>query len=508
MPPLTLQAVSRRRPLLALSLLWAGLACAQTVVTQAPTATQAMTTRTIPPAPYYTVVNLGEGAVGRAAINRYGQVAYGLDRSGFFYDGSRIIQIPGIAGATLVAPINLNDKGQVVGAAAVGTNDGNIHPFIWSKQTGTRDLRPLDHASTAEARDINNYGIAVGDSLRDPAGTLPAHAALWKAPGHRYDLGALGQGMSFAEAINDAGLVAGDSYFQGSTLHAFAWTRATGMIDIGTLPGGTVSEARAVDEFGEIAGNADVSPLETHVFLWTRATGIRDLGAAGADTATMLGMSSRGRIVGELITRGGEHAMTWTHASGMLDIGTLPGGTSARAWAANNYGQVVGDSRVNAQLQYHAFIWTAQTGMIDLNSRVRNLPQGVVLEQASAISDNGSIVVRTAGGLMLLKPGRCGCGAAVGPITAPDSVAAGTPYLVSTSLADEDTAAVHSVSWSWGDGSSDPAGKAIERGGKGNASASHVYSKPGTYEVTARVTDGSGHSTTVSRKIVVKGSGA
>ncbi|WP_198117047.1 PKD domain-containing protein [Massilia rhizosphaerae] len=497
-----LQGFNPRRALLLSPLVLFGLASAQMASTAPAPASPAAT---MAPAASYSVVNLGEGAVGRAAINRYGQVAYGIDRSGFFYDGSRIIPIPGIAGASLVAPINLNDKGQVVGAAAVGDNNGNIHAFVWSKQTGTRDLLPLDHASTAEARDINNYGVAAGDSLQDPAGRLPGHAVLWKAPGRRYDLGALGKGLSFAEAINDAGLVAGDSYLHGTILHAFAWTRATGMIDIGTLPGGTVSEARAVDEFGEIAGNADVAPLETHVFLWTRTAGIRDLGAAGADTATMLGMSTRGRIAGELLTRGGEHAMTWTHATGMLDIGTLPGGGSARAWAANNYGQVVGDSQLNGQAQYRAFIWTAQTGMIDLNTRVRNLPQGMVLQQASAISDDGSIVVRTIGGLVLLKPGRCGCGAAVGPIQAPGVVTAGSPYLVSASLSDEDTSTVHTVSWSWGDGSSEPARNAIERKGDGNASASHVFSKPGTYRVTLQVSDKSGHRATVTRKVVVQG---
>lgn len=502
---LTQKCFAPSRAMLALALLLAGLANAQTTLSQPAVGASDMQAASMPPAPFYTVVNLGEGFVQRTAINRYGQVAYSIDRSGYFYDGSRIFKIPGIAGASLSLADNLNDKGQVVGGAGVDNTD-DIHPFVWSKRTGIRDLRPLDNAAVAEARDINNHGIAVGYSWRNRNSGVPI-ATLWRGPGHRFELGAPGPGLSFAVAINDAGLVAGNFEVAPGTSHAFAWARATGFIDIGTLPGGTGSDARAVDEFGEIAGNSGTASGNDHAYLWTRATGIRDLGTAGGDRSLVLGMSSLGRIAGEIFTSGGEHAMTWTHATGMKDIGTLPGGVNARAWAANNYGQVVGDSNLNGQAQapLHAFIWTAATGMIDLNTRVRHLPNGMLLQSARAISDNGSIVVLTNTGLVLLKPGRCGCGAAVGPITAPDSVAAGTPYFVSTHLVDDDAAAVHSVSWSWGDGSTEPASRAIERGGEGIVNASHVYSTPGTYQVTARVTDDAGHTTTVTRKVVVKG---
>jgi hypothetical protein len=105
------QGFNPRRALLLSPLVLFGLASAQMASTAPAPASQVTT---MAPAASYSVVNLGEGAVGRAAINRYGQIAYGIDRSGFFYDGSRIIQIPGIAGSSLVAPINLNDKGQVV----------------------------------------------------------------------------------------------------------------------------------------------------------------------------------------------------------------------------------------------------------------------------------------------------------------------------------------------------------------------------------------------------------
>ena len=57
--------------------------------------------------------------------------------------------------------------------------------------------------------------------------------------------------------------------------------------------------------------------------------------------------------------------------------------------------------KVNAQ---HAVAWTAGYGMVDLNERVKDLPKGVELVAALAVADDGAIVVRTNGGLGLLRP--------------------------------------------------------------------------------------------------------
>lgn len=501
----TLQCPIRRRLLLALPLLWAGLTWAQAVSTYPVSGAPATQETTLAPAPSYSVVNLGSGQVIRnPLINKYGQVAYNLGAAAFFYDGATIIPIPGLDRSQNATATGLNDKGQVVGAGAFG-DTGRVHPFIWSKQAGLFDLLPLGDAPFAEALDVNNHGVAVGDSYLDPANSLPFHAVRWTGPGNGLDLGSLGAGQSFAVAINDAGLIAGTSILSPDVFHAFAWTPATGLIDIGTLGGGSQSEARAVDELGKIAGNAIIAGGRSRAFLWTRSGGIRDLGTAGGVASSVLGMSSLGRIAGSVQTsRGRDHAMTWTQRHGMQDIGALPGGLTARAWAANDHGQVVGESALKDPAVFHAFVWTHASGMIDLNQRVRYLPQGMVLQSALAISDNGSIVVQTNAGLALLKPNRCGCGAALGPIEAPAVVAAGAPYLVSASLADDNLSALHTVSWTWGDGSSDPAQNAIERNGKGSSNASHVYTKPGTYEVTFRVTDKAGHSASVMRRVVVR----
>lgn len=486
----------------ALPLLMLGLAGAQSAGAHQPE----MPAHGPAPATTYTVVNLGTGEVqGVPVINRFGQVAYTLGGTGFFYDGKTIFQIPGTGGLGSVVT-GLNDKGQVVGRAFVG-NTSDFHAFIWSRQTGTRDLGTLGGFTFSEAMDINNHGTVVGDSQVSRPGLNLAHTTRWtfvQGSPHIQDLGTPVPNQSaIAVAINDAGLIAGNAAITPSITHAFAWTAATGFIDIGTL-GGDTSSARAVGAKGEVAGNSTTRKGRLHAFLWTRATGIQDLGTDGGTHSFAVTMSPNGHIVGTVRTRQGmEHAMSWTRATGMKDIGTLPGGVVSMAWGVNNVGQVVGESQASGE-PFRAFLWTAASGMIDLNKRVPKLPPGMLLETALAISDSGSIVVRTNTGLVLLKPGRCHCGAALGPIAAADTVAAGAVFEVSASIADEDPAATHTVTWSWGDGSSDPARNAIERGGDGSILASHIYAAPGTYVVTARVTDKSGNSAVVSRKVTVQ----
>ena len=56
--------------------------------------------------------------------------------------------------------------------------------------------------------------------------------------------------------------------------------------------------------------------------------------------------------------------------------------------------------------------------------------------------------------------------------------------------------------WNWGDGSGDEQGNASESNGAGVASASHAYTTPGIYTVTAKVGDRSGTGPTASRTIV------
>lgn len=230
---------------------------------------------------------------------------------------------------------------------------------------------------------------------------------------------------------------------------------------------------------------------------------MRSLGTGGGKDSTADGMSANGHMFG-MTTRsdGSRRAFSWTQATGMVDLGTL-GGREALAFGVNNKGRIVGGSFTKDNADFHAFIWTAKDGIVDLNSRLRHSPAGLVLGVAYAISENGFIVASANTGLVLLVPeGAPGGTHTVGPITAAERVQVSRSFESSVSFSNGDTVAGHNVMWNWGDGSGDQQGNVRESNGAGVASASHAYSTPGIYTVSAKVADRSGTGPTASRTIV------
>lgn len=70
----------------------------------------------------------------------------------------------------------------------------------------------------------------------------------------------------------------------------------------------------------------------------------------------------------------------------MTDLGTLAGGAYSSAYGINDHGQVVGESNT-ASGENHAFLWTAENGMIDLGTL-----DGGIYSWASGINNQGQVV--------------------------------------------------------------------------------------------------------------------
>ena len=144
----------------------------------------------------------------------------------------------------------------------------------------------------------------------------------------------------------------------GGDQHAFSWTQAGGMVDLGAL-GGTSSHASAVSN-GQVVGYAFAGGAQ-HAFSWTQGGGMVDLGTLGG-TSSQASAVSNGQVVGnadtppvyDVLT----HAFSWTPAGGMVDLGTPPGATNSSAVAVSN-GQVVGNASDTRGGVFHAVLWTA-----------------------------------------------------------------------------------------------------------------------------------------------------
>ena len=116
--------------------------------------------------------------------------------------------------------------------------------------------------------------------------------------------------------------------------HAYRWTAAAGMQDLGTLGGAESFAPRC--ECGRVyrCWICRYWGGDTHAFRWTAAEGMQDLGTFGGDESYARGVSADGSvIVGWAETPSGiDRAFRWTATRGMEDLGTLGGAKSFCVW--------------------------------------------------------------------------------------------------------------------------------------------------------------------------------
>jgi probable HAF family extracellular repeat protein len=169
---------------------------------------------------------------------------------------------------------------------------------------------------------INDYGEVVGSSgicstfnqnlLFSLQGV---HALLWE-DGKTVDLGNLGGttgqgGGNIAFAVNNRGQAVGSSDLPGDTTsHAFLWTKATKMQDLGTLTGDIASAAISINDGGVVAGLSISASGNTRAVVWRDRipTDLNKLVQANPPLYLLTGCSinSRGEITGLGATNTGE----------------------------------------------------------------------------------------------------------------------------------------------------------------------------------------------------------
>jgi probable HAF family extracellular repeat protein len=135
------------------------------------------------------------------------------------------------------------------------------------------------------------------------------------------------------------------------------------MKTLGALPGHTGSQGLDINNAGQVVGDSGNGSI-SHAFLWTSAGGMQDLGdlPGGDNHSQGLAINDAGEVVGVSYSDAGRRAYLWTSANGMRDINTLLDGSGAGwiledARAINNAGQIAGGG-YNPAGQYHAFLLT------------------------------------------------------------------------------------------------------------------------------------------------------
>jgi probable HAF family extracellular repeat protein len=323
----------------------------------------------------------------------------------------------GTLGGNYSEALSINDFGHVVGDSCLDVACADVHPFYWTEATGIQDLGTLPNGNTyAIATGLNLLDQAVGSSAFTQPFAGSTHAFLWTGIEGLQDLGTLGcPDITGANGINLFGQVVGTSTIEpcpgGGQYRAFVWTQGEGMRDLATLSGGTFSLGNAINFFGQAVGYSDcLNCTGYHAFLWDIA-GMQDLGTLpGGSFSAATGLNDFGSVVGnsDFAQSGGlADAFLWTHREGMSDLGMLPGGKWSSAAAINDFGEVVGGSDSATCVTHnfkwqrngratsnasHAFIWSAATGMRDLNDLIIPVRSGWLLTDAHAINQQGQIV--------------------------------------------------------------------------------------------------------------------
>jgi probable HAF family extracellular repeat protein len=273
------------------------------------------------------------------------------------------------------------------GSTVVGElwlNNNEHHAFRWT--LGGVQFLPNDAVARATSFDGS---VVVGQAFWPDTDTQAAFR--WTAAGGMQRLPLLD-----AFDVSDDGNVV--------VAYALRWT-TSGTID--NVSGGRVASAEGVSADGQtVVGWYQSSVVgqfgsEVHAFRWTRASGLQDLGTLrdGSESIAEAISGNSSVIVGQARDKDGFwHAFRLTANTGMQDLKTLGGTMSAAAAVSADGSVIVGRSLITSAFgSERAFRWTTKKQMQDLRRELLDAGvtavQNWVLVSATGVSADGTVIV-------------------------------------------------------------------------------------------------------------------
>ena len=198
------------------------------------------------------------------------------------------------------------------------------------------------------------------------------------------DLGTLGSDSVEVAGMNDSGQVVGYSQMSSGYTHAFLYTPASGMTDLGAIWGENHSYARGINNSGQVVGafqSHERYGTISRGFLYTPGMGMTTLATQEGRPSYANDISDSGQVTGYYTdTSGYPHVFLYAAGLGVTDTGV-----GGRPKAINNLGQVVGNNDVffnGYWVGFSTFLYAPGSGKTDLTT----------MGMPNDINDSGRIV--------------------------------------------------------------------------------------------------------------------
>ncbi len=306
------------------------------------------------------------------------------------------------------------------GTVVIGNAGGTYETFRWTAADGFELLggSTAGMGGGAGTPDVSADGMHASATIADVAtDSTYITQGLW-TQGFRWtetmpppppDGGMLGDAYGSAWGLSDDASTLVGLYWRpgqpGGSAHACYWTEGTGVVDLGSSGGN--SRANDADYDGNVIVGWDENPdwggrrptvwVDGVMTVLESPDGFCELYAVTPDGEMVIGNSYNA-------DRQFAEAATWEWTGSTWDkrvLGSLPGtlggyGVVVPRDVTADGSVVVGTNGFDWQ-QWAAFIWTDETGMVDLNDFLVDngvtLPADFDIQSLNGISDDGTVMV-------------------------------------------------------------------------------------------------------------------